>query len=311
MIFDAASFSQFENCPRYPQLYRTFEPPLRPIRDVCKRFFESGIRGVMAGESPELTVQSFLAAAASPGFLYPEGEHYQMAQDYASWLDGALRIILEENPSLEQLPLVLVGDHHVHLEAWEGSDGIHIFRASTSLNDRTVRWPELVGLAAFGSELHIHVFHLPSVRDGRLISPLVTAYQHPSFTNIQYRIARLFDEDEFSKSWKKVSRWEIQPNPSWPEWKLGIDRDKAIDKIRQVYTVANEMDDSEKERLIFNIEALCVAMESPTIYPLLREKCQKCIFNGLCHGDADSRRDYKILGPEEIERIKKISIDTP
>lgn len=313
MIFDAQSFSQFESCPRFPQLYKTFEPPRWPVRDAVKRFFESGIRGVMAGESPELTVQAFLAAAASPGFLYPEGEHYQLAQDHASWLDGALRIVGEENPGLEQLPLYQIGSYTIHVEGWTDGERVHIFRATTNIGKRLVRWSELCIAGMDGNEgreICVHNFCLPSTKNGRISSPLVTAFQHPTFANVQYRLARLYDEPEFGKSWKRIGRWEIQPNPDWQEWRTGIERDKCIDKIRETYTVCPTLDTAERERLVYDIEQMCHAQEMPSIYPRYRETCQSCIFNRLCHGTADDRHEFKVLGPEEIDRILKISLDT-
>lgn len=312
MIFSADSFSQFERCPRFPQLYRTFEPPAWPIRDAVKQFFETGIRGIMAGESPELTVSEFLAKAASPGYLYPEGDHYAMAHDHASWLEGALQIVKEENPNLEQLPLYSIGNYQIDIGGWTDGAVTHVFRASSRLHSaiKTLRWPELC-ICAFGStEVHVHNFSLPQVRDGRLNSPLCTAYQHPSFVNIQYRLSRLYDEPEFNKNWKRIGRWEIQPNPSWEEWRLGIERDKCIDKIRETYTLSPTLDSAERDRLLFDIEAICTAMERPTIYPRYRETCQSCVFNRLCHGSSDDRNEYQVRGPEEISRILNFSLDT-
>jgi hypothetical protein len=140
---------------------------------------------------------------------------------------------------------------------------------------------------------------------GRLTTPLNMAYQHPTFANIQYRLSRLYDEPDFGPNWKRIGRWEIQPNPPWEEWRLGIERDQCIDKIREIYTVANDMDDSEKERLLFDIEAVCVAMERPSMYPRLRETCQRCVFLKLCHGTADERKEFKVIETSEIERFAK------
>lgn len=312
MIFDAQSFSQFETCPRFPQLYRSFEPPAWPIREAVKRFFETGIRGIMAGESPELTVSAFLAAAANPGFIYPQGEHFMIAQDHASWLDGALRIVLEENANLEQLPLYQIGDHQINLEAWEDGDVCHIYRIQSEIHKepKAVHWPELCAMVLHGGETKIHSFKLPSVRMGRLTTPLNMAYQHPTFANIQYRLSRLYDEPDFGPNWKRIGRWEIQPNPPWEEWRLGIERDQCIDKIREIYTVCPTLDTDERDRLLFDIEQMCVAQERPSIFPRFRETCQSCVFNKLCHGSQEDRREYKVLGPEEIDRVLNISLDT-
>lgn len=310
MIFSAESFSQFEKCPRFPQLYRTYEPPQWPIRDAVKQFFEMGIRGIMAGESPELTVQSFLAKAANPGYTYPEGDHYSLAHDHASWLEGALQIIKEENPNLEQLPIYSVGNYQITVEGWDDGEKTHIFRAASNTRNRTLRWPELVLLAMDGREVQVHVFNFPSVRDGRLVSPLSMAYRHPTFKHVQYRLARLYDDPEFSSSWKKEARWEIQPNPTWEEWKLGIERDQCIDKIRENYVISPTLDSAERDRLLFDIEQMAHAQEMPSIYPRYRESCQSCIFNKLCHGSADDRNEYKVRGPEEISRILNFPLDT-
>lgn len=310
MIFDAQDFSRAEKCFRFPQLFHVFEPPRWPVRDAVKFHLEMGIRGMMAGESPELTVQHFIAQAARPGFTYPPCEPYFLAQDYASWLDGALRLIKEECGQLEQLPIYRVENHEISVEGWTDGEKCHLFRASASNPDsgEKVCWPELCVVGLDGREVVVHSFKLPSVRNGRLHSPLVMAHQHPTFVHVQYRLARLYDEPDFNKNWKRIARWEIQPNPSWDEWRLGIDRDKCLDQIRQTHTVS-PMDSREKERLVYDISAMCNAISKPTIYPRLRENCQGCIFSGLCHGDEDSRAEYQPVGQEYLQRYQQMMAD--
>ncbi len=309
MIFEAEHFSQFEYCPRYPSIFRNFEPPQWPIREAIKQFMAMGIRGIMAGEAPELTVERLLASGASPGFTYPQGEPYIVVQDHACWLEGVLRLIQEECGMLDQLPVYPIGngENHVHIEGWRGEGGVHIFRASANFEspeDRTVQWPELCALALSGDEVFVHVFRLPSLRNGRILSPLVMAYQHPAIDNIRYRIARLYDEPEFGKNWKKIARWEIQPSVSWEEWRIGIERDKALPQIREVYSVSPILDEYERKRLIYDIDKMCSAMEMSNTYPRFREACQRCVFQGLCHGDQESRSQYRVANPDEFKILE-------
>lgn len=311
MIFDSEDFSVFEFCPRKPELERIFRPPRYPIRDAVKLYFKTGIRGIMAGESAEETTQAFIAEAAAPGYVYPEScEPYTAAKDAESWLDGALRIIQEENGILQPLPLYQIENHHLHIEAWQDSQGgIHLLRVKANLGERVMLWPELCLLALAGEQLeliekdiHVHVFRLPSVKDGRIVSPLCMAFQHPTFTHTRYRLARLYDDDEFSKTWKKFGRWEIQPPVDWDEWRKGIENDKALPLIREIYTISPKLDAASRQSILYDITQMMSAQEKPSMFPRYREKCASCIWRGLCHGDEQSRREYQAVGKEELSR---------
>jgi hypothetical protein len=264
----------------------------------------------MARSGTESTVEAFLSEAASPGYTYPNGEPYTLVQDHAAWLDGALRLIQEEFQPMEQLPLYRIGEHHVSVEGWVSEDKLHLFRASSTLKrdgdgSAAMRWPEFC-LCAFDSrEIEVHNYLLPSVRKGRLISPLCMAYQHPSFANINYRLAKIDGDKDFAKSWKKIARWEIQPNPSWEEWRRGIEKDKCIDAIRETYIICPTLDEGERKRLLYDIEQMCSAQEKPSIFPRYRERCPACTFRGLCHGSAEDRSEYTPVNLEEIARFQK------
>jgi len=258
----------------------------------------------MASQSTEPTVEAFLSEAAATGYLYPEGESYTICQDHASWLDGALRLIAEEFQPMEQLPLYKIGEHRVNVEGWDDVERAHIFRATHDLSDRSLRWPELVLSAMDGREICIHAYKMSSVRSGRLASPLVMAYQHPSFQNINYRLAKLDGDKDFKKSWKRIGRWEIQPNPLWEEWRRGIEKDRCIDAIRETYTVSPTLDTEQRDRLLFDVEQMCSAQEKPSIFPRYRERCGSCVMNGLCHGDEYSRSLYTPVNQAELERYK-------
>lgn len=294
MIFDAKSFSKFELCPRLPQLERTFNPPRLLVREAVKLFLESGIRRIMARLPIEEMIQSFLSEAASPGFIYPEGEAFTLVQDHASWLDGALRLIEEEFQPMEQLPLYRIGEHHISVEGWTDGEEAHIFRCHSTLGARELRWPELALTGLDGRAIAVHVYRLPQCRNGRLLSPLSMAYKHPSFANIQYRLAKIDGDKNFKSSWKKEARWEIQPPIEWREWRQGIERDKCLDAIRETYTINPTLDDSERDRLIFDIEQMVEAQNRPSIFPRYRERCSSCSFKGLCHGSAEDRSEYAV-----------------
>jgi hypothetical protein len=311
MIFDAEDFSTFEFCPRKPELERIFRPPRYPIRDAAKLYFKTGVRGIMAGESPEDTTQAFIAEASVPGYVYPEScEHFTAAKDFELWLDGALRLAVEECGGLQPLPLYQVDNHDLHVEGWlDSNGGIHLLRVAANLGERALLWPELCILALAGEELDlrqreiaVHIYRLPSIRNGRLLSPLNMAYEHPSFKNIRYRLARLYDDDEFNKNWHKRGRWEIQPNPTWEEWRLGIERDKALPLIREIYTISPKLDSADRQGIIYDIAQMMNAQEKPSIFPRYREHCVSCIWNGLCHGSAQSRAEYQVAGREELAR---------
>ena len=299
MILDVADCSLFERCPKLPGLRRRFEPSRFPVRDVVKEYFKSGVRAIFAGESPAPTVWRFTDEAAGRGYVYPDGEPYTLAQDFAVWLDGSLRLVQELGTDREQLPLARIGSTQVHVDAWKDSVGvIHIYRAVSSLGNQTPRWAELA-VAAFNpeSEIIIHQFHLPQARNGRVHSPLSIGYQHPKVANAPIRLARLDKENNFRNTWKKIGRWEL-PDISWAEWREGIDKDQCMGMIQEEFQ-GLMLDESEARALKGDLERMAVVMEKPDIWPRFREACQGCVYRGLCHPTRDSIREYVPLKDEE------------
>lgn len=306
MVFEAQELSHFEICPRLPQIERIYEPPRWPIREAMKQHLEQGVRAIFYGNhSPADMRKRFIEEAAVPGFIYPShAEPFILANDHGDWLEGALEVIKAEHGPMQILPIYEVGPYRIHIEGWlSENDTVHIFRAKANLGERTMFWPEIAALALTGKSVVIENFRLPSVRDGRLSSPLNMAYRHPT-VNVNLRIARLYDETEFGKGWKKVGRWEVSPKMEWTEWKLGIEKDRCIDQIREVVT-ASPILDVEQEKIIYDLEHMCAVMEKPHIWPRFRETCQSCIFSRLCHGDEESRNLYKVANQEALEQYEK------
>lgn len=308
MIFYDQDLSRYETCPRLAQLHRIYEPPNWPVREAVKQFFPRGIYAIMRGESPDDTVMAFLDQAANPGFTYPEGEPYVLAQDFACWLDGALRVIFEDLGELEysQLDLYRVGENHLHVDGWRDSNNvIHVYRITGNLEDRDMRWPELCALAFEDVEVKIHAYKLPYARSGRLLSPLCMSYQHPTVSS-NYRLARLEQDSSFAKSYKKIARWEIQPKVEWGEWRHGIDRDQCMNQIKDIYSSSPISDSYKKSQLRGTIEQLMMSLEKP--HPKLREKCHDCIMWGLCHGDKDERARFRIPEKQAYDQFEKAMV---
>jgi hypothetical protein len=307
MIFHADELSLFETCPRLPQISRIYEPPRYPIREGIKQYLEQGIRALMfGGGNPEDMRNLFIGTASSPGFIYPKNaEPFILASDHADWLEGALELIKAEFEPMQLMPVYKIGNYQLHIEGWLDKDeNVHLFRAKANLLERKLYWPEIAALALTGKEVSIHVYRLPSVREGRLVSPLNMAYKHPTF-NVNLRLARLYDEPEFNKNWKKVARWEVSPAIKWEEWALGIERDKCLDQIRETFTISPILDAQGRDKIRFDIEHMCAVMEKPHIWARFREACQSCYFSKLCHGDEASRDEYKIVDPEALEKYQK------
>src|SRR6476469_6318764 len=126
MIFEAQELSQFETCPRLPQIRRIYEPQQWPIREEAKKFLESGIRNLFFGNNtPEEHRAMFIKYAANPGFTYPgQAEPYTLANDFADWIHGALELIWEAyfDSSFTYLPVYSVGPFQLHIEGWQDRD---------------------------------------------------------------------------------------------------------------------------------------------------------------------------------------------
>lgn len=313
MTFAASELSQFEVCPRLPQIMRIYEPPQWPIREAVKQFLERGIRGMFFGNAtPEELKREFIDYAANPGFVYPgHAEPFILANDYADWIEGALEIIQEErfDYGLTYLPLYDVGPYQMHVEGWiDRDENIHLFKASSVLGGRQLYWPEIAVLGLTGKEVIMENYRLPSVRDGRLVSPLCMGFKHPSF-DINIRIARLYDEPEFNKNWKKTARWEIEPKVEWMEWRRGIEHDQCLDQVRETYRISPILDVTERNKIIYDVEHMCSTMEKPHMWPRFREACQSCVFTKLCHGDEQSRALFRVN--EEALKSYQNKIDKP
>lgn len=242
---DSIDLSRFEFCPLLPILHRSYRPIRRPIRDALKYYFHSGGK-------PE----DFLNEAASPGFVYPEGEPFVMANDGASWLDGALRLRQE----LIDSPF-------------------DIWRAGTDLNDR---WDTLLPRAFNPSvTFTLRLMLLPRFVKGRLLNPLSVAFEHP--LNHHLRLAPR-DGESFGKGWRKVGRWES--GIDWREWRRGIELDKCLERC----LVSQELPPIEAPERItaiaYNIER---ELQKPLQeIPLRLEVCPRCVFGEFCHGNGSN-----------------------
>lgn len=244
--------SEYEKCARLPQLSAKWEPQRWPVRDAVKRYIAERI-----GDDPEIAADDFLLEAANRGYLYPEGEPYELAKDYASWIDSALRL-LAEGPRPD------------------------VVRVVSDLGDRRLRWPELVKIAVeLYPVVEIVQIKLPPTRKHRLLSPLSLVYCHPMTGEM--RLARVDKEQKaFSNAWERIGRWE-RPEISWQEWRAGIDRDRCMDQIMERYTVTT-LGYQERQKILNDIEHISVSIDKP-LHPRKWEACENCIFNGYCHGD--------------------------
>jgi len=304
MILEVKHASEFERCPRLPGLRKSFEPEKYPVREATKLFFERGLRSIFIGEPPGATVWGFTDEAAGRGYLYGKGEPYTIAQDFACWLDGTLRLVIEGGIDREPLRLYQLGEHCLHVDGWTDTEGrIHLYRAVSRLGDQALRWPELAVLAFEPEkEVFIHQYCLPQTRGGRLLSPLSIGYKHPKIENNPIRLARLDldgKEQNFKNTWKKIGRWEC-PDIPWAEWRQGIDKDQCLDMIEETYSPP--MLDAEQAYAVKgDLEKMAVVMEKPASWPRYREACPGCFYQGLCHGDRDSRKTYIPLKADESD----------
>jgi len=242
--------SDFEKCARIPLLGKKWEPERWPVREAVKRYIAEGL-----SRDPELVADDFLREAADRGFEYPEGEPFELAKDYASWIDGALRIAAEYPAD--------------------------VVRVVSELGQRRLRWPELIKLGVEEyTEVSILQLRLPAVHKRRLASPLNLSYRQPITGSL--RLARLDTEKiSFGPSWKRVGRWEV-PEVPWSEWRDGIDRDRCMSLIAESYVVPS-LTSEEKRRVQNDIEHMLTDMNKLT-HPRKWEACESCLFKPVCHG---------------------------
>lgn len=260
--------SDYEKCARLPQLSSKWVPHHWPVREAVKRYIEE-----RQGEDPELVADDFLYEAANSGFLYPEGEPFELAKDYSSWIDGALRLLAEGSRP-------------------------DVVRVVSDLGDHRLRWPELVKMAVeLYPVVEVVQIKLPSIRKHRLLSPLSLVYRHPMTGEL--RLARVDKEQKaFSNAWQRIGRWEM-PEFSWQEWRQGIDRDRCMDQVIERYQVPT-ISYQERQKVLNDIEHISVALAKP-LHPRLWEACENCIFNGYCHGDK-SGFDRKTVLRASVQR---------
>lgn len=311
MTLSSQSLSDAEFCMRLAMLHSAYQLGRLPVREAAKEHFYRGIAAIVAEtkDVPDSQSSAFIDQASSPGFTYPEGDHYILASDYFSWLDGALRLVEEQSAKgLHPLPLIPLEGHHLAADnAYEDSQGgVHVFRVSSDLGNDRVHWPELLAfLASKAWTLKVHTYRLPAARNGRLPSPLCLAYVHPLGTQI--RLARLDKEKvAFTTKWKRRGRWEM-PEIEWKEWRKGIDLDQCMALICEERTVAlpspEEADEIQKDAALM-VRQLTI-FEEMTLeerlagYPRHREACQSCLFERFCHGAGEERNAYVRRGSEE------------
>jgi hypothetical protein len=280
---DPQRLSDYEFCPRFERLNRTLEPPRLPVREAVKRFFAAGITVLTAPNGIERTAEAFIDAAASPGFSYPSdnwdrsyGNHpatdiYTLANDYCSWLDGALRIAKEN-----YFP------------------GHNLWRVVDRFDER-LRWAELLSLAA-GHTPTVHMLRLPALRHGRLAHPLSLAYHHPLGRHPRgnYRLAMLDGEGRFNNNWKRLGRWELRDEVSWDEWREWIERDQCMNAIYD-YRILEPINLANGDQILADAAALEERMSDPNP-PRYQEACSRnCYFLNYCHGSDRDRAEFTTL----------------
>jgi hypothetical protein len=300
MIYHAKDLSDYEKCAKLPLIARKWEPERYPVREVVKRYIAEGLF-----RDPEDTADEFLREAAAVGFEYPEGEPYELAKDYASWLDAAFRVVLETSGSISPIPrFELLGDEY-QVDGFLSETGHNVVRVVHELGDRRLRWPELIALGLGSTEITVHQIKLPSVRKRRVQSPLCLAYRQPMTGGM--RLAKLDREKiSFGPSWKRIGRWEV-PEVSWQEWRDGIDRDRCLGSIIETYSVPALRAD-EKRRLLNDIEHITVSMSKGT-HPRKWEACETCNFKRFCHeGRHGFIRKVKVVQRSTMQREDEATV---
>lgn len=284
----ATDLSLAEKCYRLPQLIWQGQEPIRiPVREAAKRAFYEGLRYLSSSDAVEQGVDGFLTEAAGRGYEYPaDCDVYTLARDFGSWLDGALRIVLEQQLGTRRVKPVMVGTDMIDLGAISGADRTaHFFHVSSRLDYKGLRWPELL-LIACGSSMNVsvHKINLPQVSKGRLQSPLCLSYKHPMISD-QYRLAPVWSRSEgrFNGKWKRVGRWEID-GMSWQEWRVGIDRDQCLNQIYQRYDLQPEdfLRPDQVDSVLRDAEMTLDALKSE-LAPRKQEACRDCLMRTSCH----------------------------
>lgn len=258
------------------------EPPRLPIREAAKRVFRAGVRQVLLNLD-QSAPDDFLSDAGRRGFIYPpDCEAYYLAQDFACWIEGAMRVVEELGLDVRELSPLRVGDERLSLDGFiSAQDILHLFRISDDGDDK---WDSLCAQLFIPSEIHIHSLHLPSVRAGRLPSPLVMLYKHPSLNLL--RLAPL-EGESFSAKWKRSARWESRYE--WKDWREGIDRDRCLDRIYSHSTIPLKGSEELLE-IRSDIEIISPLISSNS--PRKREVCGRCLYHQFCHGDSNDRSQF-------------------
>jgi hypothetical protein len=301
-MIDAQDLSRAEHCLRLPGLLREYEPFRLPVREAIKQRFEVGIRTLTDADMPERCREEFLAEAAGRGFEYPEkAEVYVLANDYASWLEGALHLAQEQPYNLGPLGLVDLGGTSIRLSGYSDRAGAaHFFRVTPAFDGYRLHWPELLAFSLGNyPRAVVHRYRLPQSREGRLPSPLCLAYRHPMTGRL--RVARRDKEKvSFSKTCKRVARWE-ETDIDWPEWRTGIDLDQAMSLCYDEVTFENELTSAEAREIRKDADAMLSAIEKKQ--PRKREGCHGCMMNLYCHGTARDREDYVRIEQKDLQRV--------
>lgn len=313
----AQAFSDYEFCPRLVQLGQLVEPPSWPVRHAVKRYLLSGVRQLLAGESPDAVCwevpTAFLDEAGDRGFehavplLAHDRNAYTLMRDYACWLEGALRLVAELGLEVAPADPAYVEGTPVLLDCWTGQwepKAAHTFRVT----DRATagfspRWLELLAsLDPAVARVLVHTFILPAPAKDRLPSPLCMAYAHPMTGHL--RLATHGREKvTFTQSWKRVARWETENTGAmetilWPEWREGIARDECLEKCyrKEAVELALAGDAEFRRELMRDAGQIVAAMGRPGEAVRKRELCPRCYMRGYCHPrDDEERESYRVI----------------
>lgn len=279
---NASLLSDWEFCARLPRLKLADPLQQPPVREAVKDCFAYGISLLAEGSqnASQEAAQKFIDGAMS-GYAYPSGEPYTLAQDYATWLDGALRVVEEFRTRLQPLAPVTINGQELDCGAYADSGQIVAYRVTTSF-DYSPHWPDFLIQGQYEQPLTVRLLRLPSARDGRLPSPLSLGYRHPATGLI--RLSRLTGEKvSFGPSWKRVGRWEI--DASWEEWRTGIDRDECMGLVY----AEKELEPTEDAKdILRDAERIVEEITSGSLDSLARhrEGCQSCAYRLVCHPEA-------------------------
>lgn len=306
--------SAYDRCVRLPKLSAELTPSRLPIREAVRRSLRSGLSTLAATPIADRTdaidtcITRFLSGAGSPGYLYPEGEPYVIAQDHAAWLGGALALVCEWAPFSSLVkpvaPYPMAGQL-LDLDGWRDllDNSIHLYRAPESVDSRP-RWDEQLAAAMEPDcEVWVHCLRLPRVNAiGRLPSPLALGYENP--IGGQIRLAKFETKKDktrtgstFSPRWRRVGRWE-RPDIPWTEWRAGIDADYCLDKCIQSWR-SNAVTD---EQTLLDIRRILREIEQSGMPPRRWEACSGCLYENWCHGSEEERESYVRIGTEDEQQ---------